>query len=61
MPGTAPVRALSVPPAATISPNAKSEEDALRVKVMVAVSPDFNADLSDVIVTVGAATVAAAS
>ena len=43
------------------STNAKSEEDALRVKVMVAVSPDFNADLSDVIATVGAATVAAAS
>ncbi len=34
--------------------NTKSEEDSLRVKVMVAVSPDFNAVVGEVIVIVGA-------
>ena len=44
----------SAPPVAVTSPTAKVVEDSLRVKVMVAVSPDFNADLLDVIAIVGA-------
>ncbi len=46
---------LRVPPTVVILPSTKFEEDSLRVKVMVAVSPDFIAVLSEVMVIVGAA------
>ena len=44
----------SAPPVATISPTAKSKAASLRVKVKVAVWPDFKAVLSEAIVMVGA-------
>ena len=44
----------SVPPTEIISTSLKVEEDSLRVKVMVAVSPDFKAEAEEVIVMVGA-------
>ena len=48
-----PVKAESVPPATVTSAEAKSVEDSLRVKVRVAVSPDFREDLSEVITRFG--------
>ena len=44
-----------VPPATVISDWVKSEEASLRVKVKVAVSPDINEFLFEVMVIVGAA------
>ena len=49
------VKAENVPPVVTISLAVKSAEDSLRVKVMVAVWPDFKVVLSEAIVMVGAA------
>ena len=43
-----------VPPVATISLAIKSEAASLRVKVMVAVWPDFKAEAEEVMVIVGA-------
>ncbi len=48
-----PVNAESVPPAIVTSVEAKSVEDSLRVKVKLAVSPDFSEDLLEVMITVG--------
>ncbi len=48
------VKAESVPPVVTISLAAKSEAASLSVKVMVAVSPDFKAEVEELIVMVGA-------
>ena len=48
-----PVKADSVPPATVTSAEVKSVEDSLRVKVRVAVSPDFSEDLLEVMTTVG--------
>ena len=48
-----PVKAESVPPATVTSDEVKSEEDSLRLKVRVAVSPDFREDLSEVITRFG--------
>ena len=45
----------SVPPAEIISTSLKVEEDSLRVKVMVAVSPDFKVVLLEAMVMVGGA------
>ena len=42
------------PPTVEISPTAKSEAASLRVKVMVAVSPDFKAEVEELMVIVGA-------
>ena len=44
----------SVPPTEIISTSLKVEEDSLRVKVMVAVSPIFKAEAEELMVTVGA-------
>ncbi len=44
----------SVPPATVISDWVKSEEASLRVKVMVAVWPDFKAEVEELMVIVGA-------
>ena len=44
----------SVPPTEIISTSLKVEEDSLRVKVMVAVSPSFKAEAEELMVTVGA-------
>ena len=44
-----------MPPTVVISLAVKLEEDSLRVKVKVAVSPDFKAEADEVIVIVGAA------
>ena len=44
----------SVPPTEIISTSLKVEEDSLSVKVMVAVSPDFKAEVEELIVMVGA-------
>ena len=50
-----PAKTLSVPPTTVILEEIKAvEEDSLRVKVMVAISPDFNAVVGEVIVIVGA-------
>ena len=49
-----PVKALSVPPTTVTSTNAKVVEDSLRVKVMVAVWPDFKVEVDEVMATVGA-------
>ena len=43
-----------VPPATVISVAIKSEEVSLRVKVRVAVWPDFKAEVEELIVMVGA-------
>ena len=43
----------SVPPTVVILPSTKFEEASLRVKLMVAVSPDFKVVLLEVIVMVG--------
>ena len=43
-----------VPPATVISVAIKSEAASLRVKVRVAVSPDFKAEAEEVMVIVGA-------
>ena len=48
-----PVKAEREPPAKVISAEEKSMEDSLRVKVKLAVSPDFREDLSEVMRTVG--------
>ena len=48
-----PVKAESVPPATVTSAEVKFVEDSLRVKVKVAVSPDFREDLSEVMRTDG--------
>ena len=48
-----PVKAEREPPATVTSAEAKSVEDSLRVKVKLAVSPDFREDLSEVMRTVG--------
>ena len=44
----------SVPPATVISDWVKSEEASLSVKVRVAVSPDFKAEVEELMVIVGA-------
>ena len=44
-----------MPPTVVISLAVKLEEDSLRVKVKVAVSPDFKAEAEEVMVIVGAA------
>ena len=44
----------SVPPTEVILPSTKFEAASLRVKVMVAVSPDFKAEAEEVMVIVGA-------
>ena len=44
----------SVPPTEIISTSLKVEEDSLRVKVMLAVSPIFKAEAEELMVTVGA-------
>ena len=49
------VKVESVPPTVVISLAVKLAEISLRVKVMVAVSPDFKAEADEVIVIVGAA------
>ena len=48
-----PVKAEREPPATVASADEKSVEDSLRVKVRVAVSPDFSEDLLEVMSTVG--------
>ena len=48
-----PAKFESVPPVMDISASINVEEDSLRVKVKVAVSPNFKAVLSEVIVMVG--------
>ena len=49
-----PAKLEIAPPVAVISPIAKLEEDSLRVKVTVAVWPDFKAEVEELIVMVGA-------
>ena len=49
-----PAKLDKVPPTVVISVAVKSAEASLRVKVMVAVSPDFKAVLFEVMVMVGA-------
>ena len=49
-----PERVPRVPPAETISASLKLAEGSLRVKVKVAVSPDFKAEADEVMVMVGA-------
>ena len=49
-----PVKLESAPPVAFTSPSTKFEAASLRVKVMVAVSPDINEFLFEVMVIVGA-------
>jgi len=44
----------SVPPTEVILPSTKFEDASLRVKVKLAVSPDFKAEADEVIVIVGA-------
>ena len=44
-----------MPPTVVISLAVKLEEDSLRVKVKVAVSPDFNAEVEELMVMAGAA------
>ena len=48
-----PVKAEREPPATVTSAEVKSVEGSLRVKVRVAVSPDFREDLLEVMRTVG--------
>ena len=43
-----------MPPTVVILPSTKLEEDSLRVKVRVAVSPDFKAEVEELMVMVGA-------
>ncbi len=49
------VKVESVPPTEVILPSTKFEDASLRVKVMVAVWPDFKAEAEEVMVIVGAA------
>jgi hypothetical protein len=44
----------SVPPAEVILPSTKFEDASLRVKVKVAVSPDFNAEVEELMVMASA-------
>ena len=49
-----PAKLDKVPPAVVILPSTKFEEASLIVKVMVAVWPDFKAEVEELIVMVGA-------